>query len=512
MSFGVAAGIVLVFALIVGVGMLSGRKVKSSEDFLSGGGKTGAFLVSGTILGSLVGSQATIGTAQLAFNYGLSAWWFTLGSGVGCLALGLGYVRKLRSSGCSTEVQIISREYGASSGPLASVLGSAGIFISILSQTVACTSLLTVLFPGASLPLAALVSVGMMCVYVVFGGAWGAGMGGAVKLLLLCFTSVLGFLLVLVSSGGFTGLYGKLSALFLGTGVGQVQGAASSLSSIATLEDFSNRYLSLTARGVGKDVGSGISLLLGVLSTQTYAQAVWSAKSDSAARKGALLCALVIPLIGVGGILVGLFMRSHYLLAAEVTALQAAGLAVPDMPVLESTIQAFPQFVLNHMPPLLSGTILGTLFITVVGGGAGLSLGMATILVKDIIKKLSKNGLKVPGRELLTVRVVIGVILLGSAVITVAVPNTTVNDLGFLSMGLRGSVIFLPMTAALWLPGRVDRRCVVLSMILSPCGVLLGKLLQLSVDPLFVGMAVSAALCSMGFFIAKRKKEKLIHE
>ena len=68
MSFGVLAGIVLVVGLILGVGFLSGRRVKDSSDFLSSGGKAGTFLVAGAMMGSLVGSQATMGTAQLSFQ------------------------------------------------------------------------------------------------------------------------------------------------------------------------------------------------------------------------------------------------------------------------------------------------------------------------------------------------------------------------------------------------------------------------------------------------------------
>lgn len=41
------AGIVLVLALIIGVGLYSGRKVKNAKDFLTGGGKAGPGLVCG---------------------------------------------------------------------------------------------------------------------------------------------------------------------------------------------------------------------------------------------------------------------------------------------------------------------------------------------------------------------------------------------------------------------------------------------------------------------------------
>lgn len=161
------------------------------------------------------------------------------------------------------------------------------------------------------------------------------------------------------------------------------------MSNLKDTADLADRYGNLVARGAMKDIGSGLSLMLGVLSTQTYAQAVLSAESDRKAKRGALLSAMLIPPLGIAGICIGLFMRSHYMLQAEAETLKAAGMAIPDLPVLTSTIQVFPAFVLDYMPPLLAGIALGTLLITSVGGGAGLSLGMATILIKDIYQRMT---------------------------------------------------------------------------------------------------------------------------
>lgn len=71
-------GIIFVLVLIACVGAYSGRKVCDAADFTTGGGKAGTMVVAGTIMGTLVSGQATVGTAQLAFNFGMSAWWFTL--------------------------------------------------------------------------------------------------------------------------------------------------------------------------------------------------------------------------------------------------------------------------------------------------------------------------------------------------------------------------------------------------------------------------------------------------
>ena len=112
-------GLAATIALIIGIGIWSGKKVRSAEDFSGGGGKAGPWIVCGAIMGTLVSGQATIGTAQLAFNYGMSAWWFTLGSGIGCLILALAFVIPLRRSGCTTLLQIVSREYGPGPRPWA---------------------------------------------------------------------------------------------------------------------------------------------------------------------------------------------------------------------------------------------------------------------------------------------------------------------------------------------------------------------------------------------------------
>ena len=109
-------GLVATILLIIGIGVYSGRKVKSAADFSSGGGKAGSWIVCGAIMGTLVSSQATIGTAQLAFSYGMSAWWFTLGSGIGCLILALGYAAPFRRSGCR-ENWWQTRPWASAAGP-----------------------------------------------------------------------------------------------------------------------------------------------------------------------------------------------------------------------------------------------------------------------------------------------------------------------------------------------------------------------------------------------------------
>ena len=488
-------GIAAVLLLIAGVSLYSGKKVKNAADFTTGGGKVGRWMVCGTIMGSLVGGQATVGTAQLAFNYGAAAWWFTLGSGIGCLALALGYAVRLRRGGSGTLLGIISNEYGSTARYVGSLFSSVGIFISVIAQVVSAVALISSVVSVNSV-MAAVTAIALMAIYVVFGGLWGAGMGGVVKLILLYLAAIAGCIMALTLSGGFGGLLSNLKGALVNTELG-------ALSGIESAGDISGRFFSLVARGPAKDLGSGLSLLLGVLSTQIYGQAVMSAKSDGEARRGALLSTFLIPPIGAACILIGLFMRGHYITTAEIAALQAAGQASPaGMTEIASTAQVFPMFVIRHMNPLLGGVVLGTLFITIVGGGAGLSLGTATVLLNDLFKKAT-DRLPTPEKKLLVTRLPIIGVLIAAAGVALGTSGAVINDLGFLSMGLRGAVIFIPLTCALFLPGRVDSRWVVASEVCAAIAVVAGKLAGIGIDPLFIGVAASLLCCLVGMGVKK---------
>ena len=160
------------------------------------------------------------------------------------------------------------------------------------------------------------------------------------------------------------------------------------------------------------------------------------------------------------------------------------------------------------MPKLLGGIVLGTLFITVVGGGSGLALGMASILVTDIFARKNPR-VKESGVNLKVTRGTIMVILVIAAAVAILVPGAMINDFGFLSMGLRGAVVFLPMCGGLWLKGKIPSRFALAAIIAGPIAVLAGKLLAIPFDPLFLGMAVCLVIMGAGLLSGKHNNLSL---
>ena len=493
-------GILLAVFVIEAIGIWSRRKVHSADDFSHGSGKAGTWIVAGTILGTLVGGQSTIGTAQLAFCFGLSAWWFTAGAAFGCMLLAIGYAARLRNTGCSTVLEVVRNHFGRKTELTASVLCSIALFISVVAQVLSASALMMTLFP-INFYIATLLAVVIMGVYVVFGGLWSAGLGGIVKMLLLCISALAGGAVVLALAGGFDGLLSGIKQVCINQPLGSVLNLSSE-------ESVNALYNNIFSRGPMTDVGSCLSVVLGVAATQTYAQGIWSGKSTPVARKGALIAAFMAIPIGVACMFIGMYMRSHYVTSDELLLLNAAGSLLPqNMHVISTSAQAFPVFVVDCMPKFLGGIMLGTMLITVIVGGAGLTLGTTTILVRDVLQPRF-SSLHDSAKNLATQRAMIVAIMLAAVVVALSWSASFINDLGFVSMGLRTTTVFLPLTLALFLPNRFNRRWVYASIFTGTIALLIAHALPSAItqaiDPLFIGLAVSTLTIIPGYKAKKR--------
>lgn len=429
------------------LGLRAGKSVRNASDFSDGGRSASALLVTGAILGTLIGGSSTIGTAQLACRWGLSAWWFTLGASLGCVALFF-LVDPLRNSRCLTIQQMIASRYGVLSGIVTSILTTLGIVLNIVAQILAANALFFVLF-GLPPEASAALTVVIMASYMA-GGVKGAGLLGIVKMVLIYAGCLAG------GAVAFHGLdWGVFESLFP-----------------------AERYLNLFARGIGPDLGAGLSVMLGVVSTQTYIQAILSAKNSREARKGALLGALLIPPIGILSILVGYFMMARY-------------------PTIDPA-QAFPLFVVNCLPPAFGGVILAALLIAVVGTGAGMALGFGTIVTNDLYLKFINP--KADSSRLLWVnRMTILASLIVSALFVLWNRGSAILRWGFLSMGLRAVVLLVPMLFTFFTKERVGGGYVILSSSLGLAAMLAAERMSLPVDGLFLGTAASFFVMYLGW-------------
>ena len=455
-------GLAITLLTIVSLSVWTGTQAKKNTRNATG-------VVAGVIMGTLVGGSSTVGTAQLAYQFGMSAWWYTLGAGISCLILALVYAKPLRRSGCPTLVGIIRKEYGPKVGMTVSVLSCLGTFINVIPQIIAATAVLAVVFPSMSLSAEVAFSVIFMILYVIFGGTKGAGIIGIVKMILIYLTMILSTVMVLHTVGGLSAFLGMVQNIPNPEGI---------------------RFTSLFARGVGTEIGACLSVLLGITTTQTYAQAVLSGRTDKDGIRGALISAFLTPPIGIGGILIGLYMRANAALYSGVTAKTA-----------------LTAFITAHMPPLAAGIILGVLFIAVVGTGAGVVLGISTTLTNDIAAQLISR-LNTPKAKTVLSKLLIVLVLCTAGFLACGPLGDTILKFTYMSMGLRGAVVFLPLVCSLWLPGQIRPRYAMAAVIAGPFAVLIFGLWNvLPFDPLFAGMGVALLIMAAGRFFCRKNAD-----
>lgn len=438
--------LVITLAAVTAVGLGAARKVKNAADFAVGGRSSGTAIVAGTIIGTIIGGASTVGTAQLAFSFGLSAWWFTLGAGLALLAMAFFYARPLRASGLETIPQYLAAHYGPAAGPLTSLASSAGIFFSIVANILSAVPLVAAVFAFDAQQAAGLVFL-LVVAYVFFGGVWGTGLVGVVKTLIIYVMLAAVGWVAWREMGGLAGYTAAFPAF---------------------------PWFSLFGRGLWVDAASGLSLLVGTLSTQTYIQALYAARDAETARRGAVTAALIALPSGIPAIMAGMYMRVHH----------------PDI----AAIDALPLFILHYLPPWLGGVSMAALLLGAVGSAAGLTLGVGTMLTRDILAR--RSGIV----KLWQSRAAVMAVALAATFFTFGNLKSVILEWNFLSMGLRGAGIFLPLTAAVFWPGRVNRRAAVWSMAAGAATALVWKLLfPHGIDPLYAGLAVSAACLAAGW-------------
>lgn len=432
---------------MLGLAAFSSRRVRTAGDFSLAGRRSGSLAVAGGIMGTLVGGASTIGTVQLAYLYGLSAWWFTLGSGIACLFLGLALAPALRRGQVATIPQFISRYHGERARVCASLFSAAGMFVHIVAQLLACGALLSTLF-DLSLLTGALIALVLTALFTVSGGMSSAGPLGLAKVLLLYLTMATAGVLAVSRSGGLPAMQAALPAF---------------------------PWFSIFGYGVKEGLSDLCSMLVGVISTQTYLQAVFSARDISSARNGALLSAALIPPLGLLGIAVGLHMR----------------LAAPGI----DSAKALPLFLAGQLHPALAGIAFATLLITAVGTAAGLATGVGTTLMVDVVAKL-KGGQR---HELLLLRSLTLAALLGAFAILLFNLDSAIMRWSFLSMGLRGATLCLPLLLAVFLKERTTALGGTLSIYTAPVAVIIAGFFSTTLPPLYIGLAVSIVAILIGY-------------
>ncbi|MBQ9366045.1 MAG: sodium:solute symporter family protein, partial [Schwartzia sp.] len=374
---------------------------------------------------------------------------FTLGMGIALIIMGILYARPMRGTGLVTISEYIEQNYGKRAEIFTSVCSSLGTLLSAVASSLPGIGIIAVLL---DIPLAeaAIILLLLVAAYAFFGGMKSAGVGGMLKMAVLWLSLVI-------------------------AGIAASHAIASDANIHAALEE--PHWFDLLAKGANGTATQLLSLVVGTLCTQSYIQAIFSASSPRVASIGAFTAAAITIPIGLPCAMIGMYMHA---VRPEVA------------PML-----ALPTYLLEHQPTLIGAVAMGGIVLSLISSIAGLTLGIGTMLSRDIFRRLlnitSDSG------ELRLTRVVVLCVIALALLIAIANEGSEVLFWNYLSMALRGGGIFLPLTVAVFRPRAVAPRWALISMIVSTSSAIAAALMGSPISPLIIGLAVSGALLAVGY-------------
>lgn len=451
--------IIVVLVLSSIPGLLTAKTVKSEADYSVGGRKAGSLLVAGTIIGTIVGAAATIGTAQLGFKLGISAWWFTLGSGIALIVMAVFYAKPLRKSGLTTISEFLVINYGKKAGPISSIAATSGIFLSIVASMLTAMHLISGVF-HVNLIVASAVIMLVVLLSVFLGGISGSGVAGLVKVGLI-FSTIF------------------IAGFYAYNDLGGISGIKMSFPEIP--------WLSLFEGGIEKVVYNLLSLIIGVISTQSYVQALFSASDGKTASLGCVVAAVITIPIGLPSAIIGMSVHLRH----------------PEI----NSIDALPVYLLTYMPDWLAGAAIAALILSSLWSISGLVLGCGTMISRDIFKAVFNLN---DHLILLWInRAFVFLITLAAEIVVFYNADSFVLDWTYLSMALRGAGIFLPLTFAILFKNKVPAKAGLFAMIAGIFAALTWKLFfPEAKDTLFPSLGFNLLFLLPGMLWLMKAKKK----
>lgn len=444
---------VLVIGVTLGYSVFSSRTVKSAAGFSLVGRAANAPLVAGGIVGVIIGGGATVGTAQLAYQFGLCAWSYSLGAGIGFLVQGALYARKLRSTGLETVPEFFGLHYGKYAAPVISVCGTLSMLCGCVAGVIAGISIIAGMFELPHSTAAAILGV-LVFMTVFFSGQKGSSIVGIIKM---------GVLWVGLLVGG-------ILALFF-------------LYDLPSFNEVfpSEPWLNLFSTGKSVVIGNIFSTVVGILCSQNYIQALYSASDAKTASRGAIMAGLVVIPVGLPIVAIGMFMHAQD----------------PSIP----PVLALPAFFFTYLPDWFGGLAIAGVLLAIIGSTAGQTLGIGTMISRDFVGNLFK--ISKSETILKTNRTVVLCVTILVSFIAYTYINSTVLYWNFFSFLLRGGGVFVPLTLAIFKPGWLSPNWALLSIITSTAAAIIARLMfDITFSPLYLALGISLAIVIIGILVS----------
>lgn len=386
----ILAMVIIYMLIIAAISYLSRRSSNSAEGFMRGGKEFPAAIIGFLLMSEFIGTSATIGTAQSAYEYGISAAWNVVALAIGFILFSLLLAKKYRALGKNTISEALATNYGERTRMATSIIMTAALLIVVVAIDAAGGAILHELL-DIDRGLATVVVGVLGTLYVMLGGMRSVVYSNVLHAFMKIGAVALVAYVGVTRVGGFSAMQAALPPKsFSISGVGWDQ------------------VFAWLIAGVGA-----------IFATQYVIQAVATVSDPVRAQVAGFWAAGMLVPFGI---------------LAAVTGMASAVL----YPRIES-IDALPALAVD-MHPIATGFVLCGLVGAILGSIAAIVLGSSTLMLRDFYQPFfNREGNDRKNVVFLRVATLIA----GVAPILLALFASNVLSVTFLAKALRASLAVL---------------------------------------------------------------------
>ncbi|WP_156855272.1 hypothetical protein [Oceanobacillus sp. AG] len=204
--------IIIYFAVLITIGFLSIKKIKSQADYVVAGRRLGYGSFVPAMAAVVLGGASTFGGTALGYQFGISGMWMVTMIGLGIIGFGLFFTNKLGNLNIFSVSELLANRFGFSSRLYSAIIIIVYNIMVMVTSTIAVGVLFSTLFEW-SLFFAIFIGGAVVVIYTLLGGMWAVTMTDVMQFWVM----TIGLILILLpfsffQLGGIEGLTTKISS------------------------------------------------------------------------------------------------------------------------------------------------------------------------------------------------------------------------------------------------------------------------------------------------------------
>jgi len=316
-------------------------RAKTSADYMVAGRSVPAVVIGVLMMSEFIAPKSTVGVAQAAFESGMAAAWAVASVSLGFLLFGLGFAKRLYTSGEYTISAAIAQKYGRSTQLTVSLIMIYALLLVLVAQYVSGAAVLASAF-GLPLTTSSILIAAISTAYCMIGGQKSTAYVSLMHTVLKIVGVIIVFGAALYMSGGVTPVVAALPPKYF-TWDGSV--------------------------GLTTIVAWTIASVGAIFSTQFIVQAISSLKGPQDVRGACIISAMLCLPVSLALGFIGV----------------AAKFLFPEM----KSLYAFPVF-LNHLSPFLSGLVMVSIIASILVAVGTVVVATSALIVRDFYVPMAK--------------------------------------------------------------------------------------------------------------------------